>query len=82
MTKPTTKSPAERRLRKQIRKLLEVYTPMNQSPRNNDHIVREILAIIDDEVRRTRMSVAPVIMGGNNPRDNSPVPFAFNRFTL
>ena len=57
MTKPTTKSPTERRLRKQIRELLQAHAAGTKT----DEIVREFLALIDDEVRRTRMSIAPVV---------------------
>ena len=70
--KPTTKSPTERRLRKQIRQLLAVYTPMSQSPKNTDHIVRELLNIIDDEVRRTRMSMKPIVQLGNYTYERHP----------
>jgi len=58
--KPTTKSPEERRLRKQLRDLLKLHAA-DQSRNNTDHVIRELLALIDDEVRRTRMSMAPAV---------------------
>jgi len=57
--KPTTKSPEERKLRAEIRALLQVHLA-DHSRNNTDHVVRELLNLIDDEVRRTRMSMAPV----------------------
>ena len=57
--KPTTKSSDERRLRKLIRQLLSEH--ISQSKASTDYIVREFLDVIEDEVRRTRMSMAPVI---------------------
>jgi len=58
--KPTTKSPEERKLRAEIRALLQVHLA-DHSRNNTDHVVRELLNLIDDEVRRTRMSFAPVV---------------------
>jgi hypothetical protein len=63
--KPTTKSPEERRLRKHIRELLQVHAAA-PTRLNTDAAVREFLNLIDDEVRRTRMSMAPAV----NPRDD------------
>lgn len=69
--KPTTKSPEERRLRKQIRALLQLHQSKEMK---EDQVVREFLMLIDDEVRRTRMSIAPVIdmstLPVMNPRDD------------
>ncbi len=70
MTKPTTKLPAEIRLRKDIRALLQDYAK-DTSTKNTDHVVREFLALIDDEVRRTRMSIAPVIDTTSYPMPKS-----------
>jgi len=71
--KPTTKSPEERRLRKHIRELLQVYAA-DLSRHNTDATVRMFLDLIDDEVRRTRMSIAPIVdmstMPVMNPRDD------------
>jgi hypothetical protein len=58
--KPTTKSPDERRLRKQLRELLQIYAA-DTSKFNTDATIRELLSLIDDEVRRTRMSIAPAV---------------------
>ena len=68
MTKPTTKSPTERRLRKDIRPLLQAY---KAGTIKEDQAVRELLALIDDEVRRTRMSMKPVIYHGTKPEDRT-----------
>jgi hypothetical protein len=64
--KPTTKSPDERRLRKQLREVLQVYAA-DTSKFNTDATIRELLSLIDDEVRRTRMSIAPAVCW--NPND-------------
>jgi hypothetical protein len=65
--KPTTKSPDERRLRKQLREVLQVYAA-DTSKFNTDATVRKLLSLIDDEVRRERMSMAPAVITG--PRDD------------
>ena len=69
--KPTTKSPEERRLRAQIRSLLQVHLE-DHSRLNTDYVVREFLNLIDDEVRRTRMSIAPVITPAGKPDITKP----------
>jgi hypothetical protein len=77
--KPTTKSPDERRLRKHIRELLQVYAA-DTSRLNTDATVRMFLELIDDEVRRTRMSIAPAVqdfsgIGFGKPRKDVTKPF-------
>jgi len=64
--KPTTKSPEERRLRKEIRRLLHIY---KSGQLTEDATVREFLDVIEDEVRRARMSMAPVVFADNGPRN-------------
>ena len=79
MTKPTTKPPAERRLRKEIRPLLQAY---KAGKFTEDQAVREFLALIDDEVRRTRMSMPVIVEKCVEIDEGTAAKIAFGRYSL